>query len=463
MPNVMRTPSIGWLRDLPWPSMVTTFGISLVIQAVYFNYGLHRVNYNSDSVSYFIHVDILNGIVDLYRTPFYPILIDALKTISGPSLVRDLIAIQHLAFATSVSLLVGIMISHGISRPIALAAGLMMALDRDLLEQVININPELFTVLCSVVAIGAFCSVSTKLTIPKGSALGLMCFLFVMVKPVYVWLFLSGLLYFTIRPVTGRATSRSLAHVGGILAYIIVFGTAYSGYAYLNLQCHGSFTVSRISVHNTIANAVVSGSYKEIDAVEASYAARKVIDGHLEEDVYPVVFSLDSYILGTYAEAMNRLPPEIDRSGNVVSYRQFEHLLRDRSMTFAEVDRFLNMCRAEKSYWLYLLVRARVMLSNDFFRYMLIILVASVILGLNIRRTRGMSTLAAFCTLALAGMLTTLLVVVGEFNSPTSFRVAQPDRLMVPALPFYYVLASYILHTGWIALNESKGWSSHPE
>jgi hypothetical protein len=52
--------------------------------------------YNSDSVDYFAPVNLFKGIVDLYRPPVYPYVLELFGYLSQTNFVRNLLAFQQI-------------------------------------------------------------------------------------------------------------------------------------------------------------------------------------------------------------------------------------------------------------------------------------------------------------------------------------------------------------------------------
>ncbi len=433
------------------------FFLSLFIQFVYFNFGIHRVSYNSDSVSYFVHVDLISGVLDLYRTPIYPYFLQFLTFISPDQLVRNCILTQHAIFALSNSVLFGILTRAGVKTWIAFGVTLLMTTDKMLLEQIININPEMFTVLASVLALAIFGRLPQP-SMVKALLLGIFCFLLVMIKPVFIWLFLavfcSLTVSFLLRP-NGRFDFTVLY---ALTALSTVFFLLFCGYCWMNQQCNGDYTISRISVHNSIANVMASAVYSEPEIAEEFAPISNMFSTSEGTDAYEVVFKLDNYIFGPYVEALSRFPTSLRGDGNVDAYQRYENIVKTKSIPFTEVDLFLKNCKSQKKYWKYLILRAKNMIMNDYSYYVLICSVTFVLLIANFIHTDYVSHFATFSLIALSGFIFTLLIVVGEFSAVTNYRIAQPDRLMVPALPFYYALLAYAINVLWIGMSSSEQW-----
>jgi len=77
--------------------------VCLLYRIYYFGF-LHpgMVLYNSDSVSYFTPVDLLRGIVDLYRTPLYSYIIQFFQCLSEKNFVSNLILFQQVLSLLSI-------------------------------------------------------------------------------------------------------------------------------------------------------------------------------------------------------------------------------------------------------------------------------------------------------------------------------------------------------------------------
>ncbi len=86
---------------------VACWGVILAVCLLYRIYYFGYLNpvpvlYNSDSVSYFTPVDLLRGIVDLYRTPLYSYIIQFFQCLSEKNFVSNLILFQQILSLLSI-------------------------------------------------------------------------------------------------------------------------------------------------------------------------------------------------------------------------------------------------------------------------------------------------------------------------------------------------------------------------
>ena len=139
---------MNWLskKISPKPDYILLGGILLICllyRLFYFGFlHLGMVLYNSDSVSYFVFVDIFRGIVDLYRTPLYPYVIKFFEYISRENLVPNLIFFQQVI--SFLSIIPFFFVSKSIvkNKYLVIMATLFYGLWHPVLIQNVHLNPE---------------------------------------------------------------------------------------------------------------------------------------------------------------------------------------------------------------------------------------------------------------------------------------------------------------------------------
>ena len=235
--------------------------ICLLYRIYYFGY-LHpgMVLYNSDSVSYFVFVDILRGIVDPYRTPLYPYVIKFFEYLSKDNLVSNLIFFQQVISLLSIMPFYFASVNIIRNKYFVIIATLFYGLWHPLLIQNVHLNPECLCFAGSTLFLFVLTKYLEKPAITTAVSLGILPFFLIMLKPTYFILIVIVLLFFVLRFFILREERKIL--YGGMLGLCIT-AAGVLGYCELNKMHNGQFVLSNIALNNTLAHISYSGAYRE--------------------------------------------------------------------------------------------------------------------------------------------------------------------------------------------------------
>jgi hypothetical protein len=233
--------------------------IIIIYRLFYFKFGIYTILYNSDTVTYFTKNNLLNLKIDLYRTPIYPFILNFFEYISLVHFIRNLIIFQHLiAIICLLFLFISIQNSTK-NKYLAAITTVIFGCNHLVLDQIKNINPESIAIAGSILSLFIISTYIKNPTKWKAIILGFFPFVLIMLKPNFLILIAILFLFIFIRYVFKKEERSIISHA----AYSWIFSIiCLIGYCYLNKKINNEFTLSKISLNNSISNIAKSGAYK---------------------------------------------------------------------------------------------------------------------------------------------------------------------------------------------------------
>ena len=262
--------------------------VCILYQIKYFGIHIHTIKYNSDSISYFSK-SILTGHIDLYRTPIYSLLVSSINQFIPNYFFECIILLQHFIALISIILLYKTIKIAFNNDYYSFFISLIYGSSQALLNYSISLNPEIFCLFGSILFIYFLIKYIKQEDSNALALIGFLPFLLVMLKPVFLYLFVIVPLFFLFNKVKFRRYKTF------ILSCILVIG-----YCFLNKYQNGEFTISKISLNNSLANVIVSNSYlngkdKELINIIDTAKTNKGKFG-----IYPAVFYLNNEWIHLY-------------------------------------------------------------------------------------------------------------------------------------------------------------------
>jgi hypothetical protein len=377
--------------------------------------------YNSDSVDYFAPVNLFKGIVDLYRPPVYPYVLELFGYLSQTNFVRNLLAFQQIISFLSI---IPFYVACRRLVPdiyLTIITTVVYGCWGDAIIQNANINPECLCIAGSAFFLFLLSAYLNKPTSFWAFAMGLFPLVLILLKPTYLVLAGIVLLFFIIRFICKRA-ERSILYAG--LAGILITIIGVIGYCEMNKKHNGEFTLSKIALDNSIANVVISGAYKA--GGDAELIAR--IDSTLPGDFYKAVYLLNNDHMDNYARLMNRFPAKLAPSDDMLFSARFPNTV---NYPIDRIDRFVGKAKESRLYRDYILYEGKEMISQ-YPIFFVILLLEGILLVFVFLKYRRIAWMHAICLLFVGGQAFT--IIVGG--------AGQWERVFLPAFPFALLLAA---------------------
>lgn len=204
--------------------------------------------------------NLWKGQVDTIRTPVYPCFIDAIRSIFGEEkLLKRITVIQRIISFASIACFYWILSNVLKSRVLVILGSLYYGVFRLFCSYNMTILTESLSISCTVFLLGLTLLYVKRPNHAKAVVLGLLPFLFIMLRPSFVFLIPIFLLFFTFRMITDKQ-SRPIETVG--LFSVIFSLSLVFGYCHLVYRASGHFTPTTISYLNQYEIILDSTLYK---------------------------------------------------------------------------------------------------------------------------------------------------------------------------------------------------------
>lgn len=403
--------------------------ICAIYRAVYFDFGIHTLLYNSDSVTYFAPVDLMNGVVDLYRTPVYPYLLQFLQWVSADALVRNLVIVQHAVLLLSIVPFYSVA-RHVIAfRPVAIAATVFYGCWHHLLDQSVNINPEGLCIAGSTLLMWLVVKYVQRPGRIIALSLGLFTLLMIMLKPTYLLSVGVIGLFFAMRlflyrdekaPVLWGAVGLGIAAIG------------ITGYCEMNSRHNGVFTISKVTWNNSISNIITSEAYRlggDAELIE-------VIDSSKDSAIYLSVFLLNNAGTDHFKNTLQYFPKTLAPTENILFCASIPDT---ENFAYARIDAFIAKSQATTEYVSYLLKRT-VRTLLEYWLIWTVLFVQLIIVGWAFFRFGNVAWTLTFCILSAMAQFLTLMLVIGQFTLDVNAPITDMGRLLIPNFPFLIIV-----------------------
>ena len=382
------------------------------------------VLYNSDSVSYFVHVNIFSGLIDMYRTPVYPYILKCFEYLSGKHFIRNLLLFQQAV--SFLSIIPFYYISRYIikNRLLVVAATLFYACWTRLLQHNVNINPECLCIAGSTLALFLFVKYLEGPKTHKAFFIGFFPLILTMLKPVYLVALFVGLLFLLIRFVLIREERKVL--YWGLLGWLTAVAGVW-GYCEMNRKYNGYFTLSKIELNNSIANIVISGAYK----YGGDKALIEAIDTTKQKGFYTSVYFLNNEYTDDYTQRSKDFPAELLPTDDMKFYAGIPNII---NYSHERTSLFVQHSQHTMVYFKYILARTKDIFL-DYLGILLVVLIEVVIFTYTFIKQRKLAWGESLC----------ILFVLVQFVTIILGGIDDIDRLLIPAYPFMIILIGTFL------------------
>lgn len=412
--------------------------LCLIYRLFYFGF-LHPglVLYNSDSVSYFVFVDIFKGIVDLYRTPLYPYMIKVFEYISKDNLVPNLIFFQQAI--SFLSIIPFYFVSKCIvkNKYLMIIATLFYGCWHPILIQNVHLNPECLCFAGSILMLLVLVKYTEKPKRLTAASLGLLPFFLVMLKPTYLILIPVALLFMVFRFVLLREERKIL--YWGLLG-LILSAAGILGYCEMNKRHNGQFALSNIALNNTLFHVSYSGAYREGGDEEfiAIIDAKRHL-GHY----YTVPFTINNDFIDRYRNYNERFPQYLPPTQDMTACLNFPDT---PNYPPERIKRFIRNSQRTTVYLKYMMERMFLIVAGAYGNLFILFFLQSVIIGFVFFKYRKIAWVQGFC----------LLFILGQFFSITIAGLDDMDRHLIPSYPFIIQIAGSFLTVLMSVLKRDK-------
>lgn len=405
-------------------------GVILVVCFVYriYYFGiLHpgMVLYNSDSVSYFVFVDIFKGIVDPYRTPLYPYVIKIFEHISHDRLVPNLIIFQQVI--SFLSIIPFYFVSKSIIRNkyLAVLSTLFYGVWHPILVQNVHLNPECLCFAGSVLLLFVLVKYMEKPKKLTAAALGLLPFFLVMLKPTYLILIPVALLFMMIRFVL-LCDERKMLYWG--LLGLILSSAGILGYCEMNKRHNGQFVLSNIALNNALFHVSYSGAYRE--GGDDEFIA--IIDAKRHLGYYEVPFTINNDFTDRYQHYNKRFPQDLPPTQDMIACMNFPDT---PNYPPERIKRFIRNAQFTTVYFQYMMERVFHIVAGAYGNLFILLFLQSALIVFVFFKYQQIAWLQGFC----------ILFVLGQFFSITLAGLDDMDRHLIPSYPFIIQVAGSFL------------------
>ncbi|MGB5218122.1 MAG: glycosyltransferase family 39 protein [Smithella sp.] len=400
--------------------------ICLLYRFFYFGY-LHpgMVLYNSDSVSYFVFVDIGQGIVDLYRTPLYPYIIKFFQYASGENLVSHLLVFQQVISFLSIIPFYFVSQSVVKDKYIAVIATLFYGLWHPVLIQNVYLNPEFLCFAGSILLLLILVKYLEKPGKMKALSLGFLPFFLIMLKPTYLMLIFVLLLFFLLRFVVLREERKII--YWGLLGLLVALAGVL-GYCEMNKNHNGQFVLSNIALNNTLFHISYSGAYR--DGGDPELIA--IIDAKRHLDYYTVPFTINNDFMDRYQSYNKRFPQYLPPTKDMLFCLNFpdtENYAPER------IKRFIHQSRWTTVYVQYMAQRLLDIVVGAYGTTFILLFLQSAVIIFVFFRYGKIAWVQGFC----------LLFILGQLFSIWLAGLDDMDRHLIPSYPFIMQVAASLL------------------
>jgi len=400
--------------------------VCLLYRLFYFGF-LHpgMVLYNSDSVSYFVFVDISRGVVDLYRTPLYPYVIKFFEYISKDNLIQNLIFFQQAISFLSIIPFYFASRRMVKNKYLVVATTLFYGLWHPILIQNVHLNPECLCFVGSILMLFVFLKFLEKPKKLTALSLGIFPFFLIMLKPTYLNLIFVVLVFLFFRFILFREERKIL--YWGLLG-LIVSSVGILGYCEMNNRYNGQFVLSNIALNNTLAHISYSGAYRE--GGDDEFIA--IIDAKRHLGYYTVPFTINNDFIDRYQNYNKRFPQYLPPTEDMLFCLNFPNTT---NYSPERIKRFIKNSQFTTVYFNYMLDRVFDIVIGAYGNlFILLVLQSAIIIGIFVKYNK-IAWAQGFC----------MLFILGQFFSITIAGLDDMDRHLIPTYPFIIQITASFL------------------
>ena len=393
---------------------------------LYFFLYPHKILYNSDSVTYFIPVDLFHGKIDLYRTLVYPYLIKFFKYVTGDYFLSGIIYFQQILSFLSIIPFYYVLKQNVQNRTLIVLSVLFYGCFPLIINQNININPESLCIVGSVVFMYFLSVYIHKPTRIYAFVVGILPLFLIMLKPVYLIALLICFLFFFAKLFVRSEQKTTLWGVLGILVSI----AGVWGYSEMNRKNNGEFTLSKISMVNIFLNVIISDAYKSGGDEEFI----NIIDETKSGGPYVPMFTINKEWSDMYKASYARFPQYLAPTGDM------NYNMSMNAPVFypaSRIQSFIHQSQFSKTYIFYM-AKQTVKLFFSFQLLSLILILELILIIWNLIKHRKIAWFLSFCVLFVTGQCFT--IALGSIDGVTGWV-----RLFLPSFPFIILLFAIFL------------------
>lgn len=407
----------------------------LLYRLFYFGF-LHQnmILYNSDSVSNFATVDIFRGVVDLYRTPLYPYVIEFFEHISKDNLVQNLILFQQII--SFLSLMPFYFVSKSIikNKYLIIITTVFYGCWHPIIIRNVYINPECLCFAGSTLMMFIFVKYLKKPKKSDAIFIGIFPLILTMLKPTYLILIGVVTVFLIFRFIFLRE-ERKILYWGFIGLFITVAGVL--GYCEMNERHNGQFVLSNVFLNDLLAHIDDSGAYRQGGDEELI----AIIDAVKNENYYAAPFIINGYA-DNYLNCYKRFPKYLPPTDDMLFCLSLPHSVH---YSPNRVKQFMKKSHRTMIYWEYMIDRMIDVVLAYGNLFILFVLQAVIIMGAFVKRKK-IAWAQSFC----------LLFVLGQFFTIIIGGMDDLDRLLIPSYPFITQIAASFLAILISSLNKEK-------
>jgi len=398
----------------------------LVYRIVYFGFiNNDTLHYSFDSITYFT-----SSIFDLYRTPVYPLIIKLFESISKDNFLYYLVYFQQFLSFLSIIPVFYLLRNTLKNRGIIIITTLVYACIPHLIDLNICILTECLSIVGSTFILFLFSYYIKKPQKSIAFCLGFFPFILIMLKPAYLIMLCLMFLFFTGRFIFCKNEKRIL-HWGMIGLFIAILGVW--GYCEMNKRTNGEFTLTKVSLFNSLENTVISGAYKYGGDEELI----SLIDSTKQEHIVITASLLNNEWIDYYKIQNEKFPKNLIRTSNI----EFCLNIPDtENYSYARLNRFVKESQHTKLYFEYISMRLiKIFLSYKLLPLSFIILFELIMMLLLFLKHKKILWMLSFCILFIIGQLIT--IAIGGLDD---WR-----RLILPTYPFIILVFSLFIDMIW--------------
>lgn len=388
----------------------------------------YRIQFLGDTLSYLAAGDLLiDGHIDEWRTPVYPLLLGCFKLLFGSSnYLLYVVLFQHFIFLISIRYFHKLSLAITKNRIISFFFTTFYALFPCIPTWNCYILTESIAISCSIFYLYSLLLLYQKNSITHWIITFSWILFLIFLRPVFIYLlpiiFVGGILLFI---KNGKKFSKSI--VSGLLGYAIVC-ILLVAYVVSFKNNYGIYSLSGISPINKYWIARMAGAVNPMihyDTNSQEPICKRIVYGEIRKPVdvfYEAEVAISSYGLNQFSDYVNN------------------NIKKNRSLYFKRIIRnFIdaaNYSLFETSYTnSYILRSFRI---NILSIYIMLLIYFIVLMIFMIKK----KTIALFsCLLYMIGFSHLFVIIVG---SPGDY-----SRLILPAIPVFFImmgqLISYIM------------------
>lgn len=220
------------------------------------------ISYNADSATYYLAANnLMNGIIDNYRTPLYPLILKLSEALNSRLVFEYTVYFQQIISFASIIPFYILSKQWFKNKPIAFIASLVYGCHPSTLFIIYGVFAESLLISSFVFFLYFFYKFTIKPTATKWVLLHLFVFMMVMLKPLsiilYMVLIIMGVIIFIYdkKLIAVRLSYKSFRS-GYLVSFCLIFG-----FCMTNKIQNDFFGISTVNHDNNFANVVLSEAY----------------------------------------------------------------------------------------------------------------------------------------------------------------------------------------------------------